>query len=104
MTDGPFVFRTQTGRLGMLWTSWVYSDYTQGVAYSTTGRLDGPWVQEKNPITPPNFGHGMIFTTFDGKRILCCHSHRPSDSMRIPAFFLLDDSGDKLKVVGRYYP
>ncbi len=104
VTDGPFVFRTQTGRLGMLWTSWVYSDYTQGVAYSTTGRLDGPWVQEKNPITPPNFGHGMIFTTFDGKRILCCHSHRPSDSMRIPAFFLLDDSGDKLKVVGRYYP
>ena len=104
VTDGPFVFRTKTGKLGMLWTSWVFGDYTQGVAYSATGKLDGPWIQEKDPITPPNFGHGMIFTTFDGKRILCCHSHRPSDSMRIPAFFLLDDSGNKLKVLGRYYP
>ena len=35
---------------------------------------------------------------------VCCHSHRPSDSLRIPAFFLVDDSGDKLKVLGRYYP
>jgi len=104
VTDGPFVFRTQTGKLGMIWTSWVYKDYTQGVAYSTSGKLEGPWVQEEEPITPPNFGHGMIFTTFDGKRVLCCHSHRPSDFMRIPAFFLVDDSGDKLKVLGRYNP
>ena len=104
VTDGPYVFRTKTGRLGMVWTSWVHQDYTQGVAYSTSGNLEGPWVQEKDPITPPNFGHGMIFTTFDGKRILCCHSHRPSDYMRIPAFFLVDDSGDELKVLGRYYP
>ena len=104
VTDGPYAFQTKTGKLGMIWTSWVYNDYTQGVAYSTSGKLEGPWVQEKDPITPPNFGHGMIFTTFDGKRILCCHSHRPADFMRIPAYFLVDDSGDKLKVLGRYYP
>ena len=104
VTDGPYAFRTKTGKLGMIWTSWVYQDYTQGVAYSTSGKLEGPWVQEKDPITPPNFGHGMIFTTFDGKRILCCHSHRPADFMRIPAYFLVDDSGDKLKVLGRYNP
>ncbi len=104
VTDGPFVFRTGSGRLGMIWTSWVYNDYTQGVAYSQSGTLAGPWIQEEKPITPPNYGHGMIFTTFDGKRVLCCHSHRPSDSLRIPAFFLVDDSGDKLKVLGRYYP
>ena len=104
VTDGPYAFQTKTGKLGMIWTSWVYNDYTQGVAYSTSGKLEGPWVQEKDPITPPNYGHGMIFTTFDGKRILCCHSHRPADFMRIPAYFLVDDSGDKLKVLGRYYP
>jgi len=36
VTDGPFLFRTATGRLGMVWTSWVYDVYTQGVAYSPT--------------------------------------------------------------------
>ena len=24
VTDGPWLFRTQTGKLGMLWTSWVF--------------------------------------------------------------------------------
>ena len=106
VTDGPFLFKTQTGKLGCIWTSWKFSEYTQGVAYSESGKLSGPWVQQKDQITPPNFGHGMIFTTFDGKRILCCHSHDKSMGMtiRIPAYFLLDDSGDAIKVIGRYNP
>jgi len=100
VTDGPFVFRTKTGKLGMLWTSWVFKDYTQGVAYSTSGTLDGPWVQEPEPITPPNYGHGMLFRTFDGRLLLCCHSHDSSTGayVRIPVFFEVDDSGDKIKV------
>ena len=40
---GPYLFRTGTGRLGMIWTSWIYNVYTQGVAYSESGTLDGPW-------------------------------------------------------------
>ena len=105
-TDGPYVFRTKTGSLGIIWTSWKFDEYTQGVAYSESGRLEGPWIQEPEQITPPNYGHGMIFTTFDGKLLLCCHSHKMDGNrtIRIPAFFLLDDSGDKLKVVGPYEP
>jgi beta-xylosidase len=76
VTDGPFVFRTQTGKLGMLWTSWVYDVYTQGVAYSKSGTLDGPWIQGNEPITPPNFGHGMMFRTFEGKLLMAVHSHK----------------------------
>ena len=61
VTDGPWVFKTATGRLGMLWTSWIFDVYTQGVAYSESGKLIGPWIHEEKPITPPNFGHGMMF-------------------------------------------
>ncbi|MDO5447249.1 MAG: glycoside hydrolase family 43 protein [Prevotellaceae bacterium] len=98
VTDGPFVFRTKTGRLGILWTSWVFGDYTQGVAYSQSGTLDGPWIQQEKPITPPNYGHGMIFRTFDGRLLLCCHSHQKVNgrTVRRPAFFEVDDSGDRL--------
>ena len=102
VTDGPFVFRTQTGKLGMLWTSWIYDVYTQGVAYSSSGTLDGPWIQEKQPITPPNFGHGMLFRTFEGKLLMAVHSHKKVESrtIRIPHLFQVDDSGDKI-IVGR---
>ncbi len=102
VTDGPYLFRTETGRLGMIWTSWVFSTYTQGVAYSASGTLDGPWVQEKDPITPPDFGHGMLFKTLEGQWLMSVHSHKNVDGqyIRIPHLFEVDLSGDKL-VVGK---
>ncbi len=104
VTDGPWLFKTETGKLGMLWTSWVLGDYTQGVAYSKSGTLDGPWIQEKEPITPPNFGHGMIFKNFEGQWLLSAHSHKDINGryIRVPNFFKVDLSGDKLKVLGLY--
>ena len=106
VTDGPYVFKTKTGRLGMIWTSWVYSDYTQGVAYSTSGKIEGPWIQQEEPITPPNYGHGMIFTTLDGRRILCCHSHESVNgrTVRRPVLFNFDDTTDNAKINGIYLP
>lgn len=104
VTDGPYLFRTATGRLGMIWTSWKYDVYTQGVAYSESGTLDGPWLQEKKPITPPDFGHGMLFKTFDGKWLMSVHSHRSvnGEYIRIPHLFKVDLSGNKLIVKGEY--
>lgn len=103
VTDGPFLFKTSTGRLGMLWTSWIYDVYTQGVAYSASGTLDGPWIQEKEPITPPNYGHGMIFKDFDGQLLLSCHSHAKVNgrTIRIPRFFKISLEGDKLTVIDK---
>ena len=88
----------------MIWTSWIYDVYTQGVAYSESGTLDGPWIQEKEPVTPPDFGHGMLFRTLDGRLLMSVHSHRNIDGfyLRIPHFFEVDLLGDRL-VVGKPY-
>jgi len=104
VTDGPWLFETQTGRLGMLWTSWVFDSYVQGVAYSESGTLDGPWVQEEAPITPPNYGHGMLFRTFNGTLLMSVHSHENVNgrTRRIPNLFNVDDSGDRLVVKGKF--
>ncbi len=104
VTDGPYLFKTATGRLGMIWTSWVYNVYTQGVAYSKSGTLDGPWMQQNEPVTPPNFGHGMLFQTLDGKLLMAVHSHKNINGrfFRIPHLFEVDLSGDKL-IVGKPY-
>ncbi len=107
VTDGPFLFRTTTGRLGMIWTSWIGDVYTQGVAYSLNGTLDGPWIQEPDPITPPNFGHGMIFKTFDGVTLMAIHSHKKIGQdrvVRIPHFFRISLDGSQLKVLEEYKP
>jgi hypothetical protein len=106
VTDGPWLFKTGTGRLGMIWTSWIYKDYTQGVAYSESGTLDGPWVHEPEPITPPNFGHGMLFQTLEGKWLMSVHSHKDVNGryIRIPHLFEVDLSGDKLVLGEPYHP
>ena len=90
----------------MIWTSWIHDVYVQGVAYSKSGTLDGPWIQEKDPITPPNFGHGMIFKTFEGKNLMAIHSHSVVNGNyhRVPHLFEIDLSGDKLKVLKPYKP
>lgn len=107
VTDGPWLFRTRTGKLGMIWTSWIFNVYTQGVAYSQSGRLAGPWIHEPEPITPPDFGHGMMFRTFEGKLLLSVHSHKEDKNgryIRIPHLFEADDSGDKLVIGKRFIP
>ena len=98
VSDGPWLFRTGTGRLGMIWTSWIYDVYTMGVAYSESGTIKGPWIQEAEPLTPPNHGHGMIFRDLNGKYLLSLHSHQVVNGqyIRRPVLFEVDLSGDKL--------
>jgi len=103
VTDGPQHFRTKTGKLGMLWSSCGKGRYLQGVAYSESGTIDGPWIQEKEPFVGNNSGHGMLFTTFGGNRLLVLH-HADGDGPRKPRFYEIDDSGDKLILGKRYYP
>lgn len=100
VTDGPWLFRTATGRLGMIWTSWHDTVYTTGVAYSESGTLAGPWIQQKEPILS-GYGHGMIFRDLTGRWLMSVHSHAKDASgryVRKPQLFEVDLSGDALKV------
>ena len=103
VTDGPQMFRTKTGKLGMLWSSWGVNRYAQGIAYSTSGTIKGPWVQEKEAFKGDNSGHGMLFTTFEGKRLFIIH-HVEGNGPRKPQLWEVDDSGDKLILGKRYNP
>src|SRR3546814_16215507 len=83
----------------MLWSSWVFNSYTQGVAYSETGTLDGPWVQQQEPVTLPNYGHVMLFRTFVGKLLMVAHSHRKEGNgptVSIPHRLEVEDSAQGL--------
>ena len=103
VTDGPQLFRTQTGRLGMLWSTWGEERYLQAVCYSESGTIDGPWVQEPEPFLSNNSGHGMLFRDFDGRLLYVVH-HAEGDGPRKPQLWNVDDSGDKLVLKDRIMP
>ena len=100
VTDGPQLFRTQTGRLGMLWSTWGEERYLQAVCYSESGTIDGPWVQEPEPFLSNNSGHGMLFRDFDGRLLYVVH-HAEGDGPRKPQLWNVDDSGDRLVLKDR---
>lgn len=74
VTDGPYLFKKRSGELSMLWASFINNTYALGLAQSTTGTLQGPWVQQEEALYINDGGHGMIFETFEGKRLLALHT------------------------------
>jgi beta-xylosidase len=98
ITDGPWLHRTRTGRLIMLWSSYGPTKYATGVAVSTSGKIAGPWVQQQAPLWVDDGGHPMLFTTFDGRLVMTIH--QPNRRVERARFFEVEDTGDTVRVVG----
>lgn len=95
VTDGPELLRSKDGSLLMLWSSYDANGYVQSVARSASGRLAGPWTQ-LDPIVRRDSGHGMLFDSFDGKRMLVLH--RPFKNAR-GKLYEVRDAGGRIEVL-----
>lgn len=73
VTDGPFLYRAQTGALLMLWSSSRDGVYCQAVSRSCSGMLLGRWTHDPELLVSQDGGHGMVFRTFDGRLLFTCH-------------------------------
>lgn len=100
VTDGPFLHKGKTGKLYMIWTSGGYTGYTQGIAISESGKLAGPWKQQAEPLYKEDGGHGMLFTTFEGKLMMVLHS--PNNMGSRPRIFEMEDTGETLRIVKEF--
>lgn len=97
VTDGPFLYRTKTGKLLMIWSNMSPKGYAVGLAESVTGKVTGPWKQHDKPLFEKDGGHGMIFRTLEGKLYLTLHAPNGGGLERAH-FFELEDTGDALVV------
>lgn len=97
VTDGCGLYRTQDGSLVMLWASWSRSGYVQTIARSTSGTLEGPW-EQLEPLVWQNSGHGMMFDTFEGERLMVLHRPfgRPETRAKV---YQMRDTGESFEVV-----
>jgi arabinan endo-1,5-alpha-L-arabinosidase len=95
VTDGPFLHRTEAGSLLMLWSSSGENGYTLGVARSESGRVEGPWSQQSEPLWSDDGGHGMIFRSFDGQLWMTLHGPNITPQER-PLFIPIRELPDGL--------
>jgi len=85
VTDGPFLWRGESGKLVCLWSSFSDWGYTQGIAASDSGEINGHFSQLK-PMFMQNGGHGMLFRTKEGRLLLALHS--PNEHLKERPVFL----------------
>ncbi len=97
ITDGPFMYRTESGKLMMIWSTFTKSGYTQAVAYSDNGEIDGNWIHTA-PLFDKDGGHGMIFDDLNGKKYLILHSPNENPLER-PVLFEIEEKDDNLVVL-----
>ena len=99
VTDGCFLYRSKTGKLLMMWSSFKDGVYAVGLAESDTGKIIGPWRQQKEPIFI-NGGHSMLFSDFEGRLCLVLHSPNSPGGKERAKIFEVEDLGHTLRVKG----
>lgn len=95
VTDGPYLYRMQNGKLMMLWSSTGENGYAIGAACSASGKITGPWEHQKEPVFGKNGGHGMLFGTFDGRLLLTLHQPNKTPNER-PVFIPVEEMDGRL--------
>lgn len=83
VTDGPFLFQKENGRIGMIWSSFYRGRYL--VLEAESESLFGKWEHHGSRFDFDG-GHAMLFETLDGERMIALHRpNTPHDAER--AFF-----------------
>lgn len=98
VTDGPWLHRTKSGQLLLLWSSFHDSRYCVGIARSASGKLAGPWIQSPTTLYDDDGGHPMLFRRFDGQLMLALHRPNRDPRHTREVFLELEEGNDSLTV------
>lgn len=95
ITDGPFMYRTKTDELLMLWSSFIKGQYAELLVKFDSGEI-GTDFTHLEPLIDNDGGHGMIFKGED-KLYLTFHSPNQSGFEK-PCFVEIEDRGNTVSV------
>ncbi len=95
ITDGPFIYKTVTGKLLLMWSTFIKKKYAQCIAKSDNGEISGNFIHLP-PLITNDGGHGMIFKA-DDKLMLTFHTPNQTGFER-PVFRELEDMGDTIRL------
>lgn len=93
ITDGPFMYRTKTDELLMLWSSFIKGKYAECLVKFNDGELSMNF-EHLDPLIDDDGGHGMIFSG-DDKLYLTYHSPNQSGFEK-PYFIEIEDNGNTI--------
>lgn len=93
ITDGPFMYRTKTDELLMIWSSFIKGKYAECVVKFTDGTIKGSF-EHQQPLIDNDGGHGMLFSV--GEELYLTYHTPNTKGSEHPAFRKVLDCGDRL--------
>ncbi len=96
VTDGPFLYRTNDGKLLIIWSSFGEGGYAEVIAVSDNGEIDGKWIHLEKHLFSDDGGHGMLFNDLNGKLRFIMHTPNKRDFER-PCIKFIIDKGNTLE-------
>lgn len=98
VTDAPYVFKNNSGKLQMLWSSYdKKGNYAIGLAESESGTVTGPWKQLPGPLNNDDGGHAMIFKGLDGQQYIAYHA--PNTGVSRPRIYPVQEENDRVNII-----
>ncbi|MBQ6936216.1 MAG: family 43 glycosylhydrolase [Clostridia bacterium] len=95
VTDGPFMYRSKTDELFMLWSTFINHQYAECLVKFNDGELNMNFTHSA-PLIDDDGGHGMIFK--DDENIYLTF-HTPNKSLcERPVFVKIKDNGNCLEI------
>lgn len=101
VTDAPYFYKSKSGKLFMIWSSFTAGGYSVGTAISESGKIAGPWTHDPKALYTQDGGHGMLFKTFNDKKLMMI-LHSPNGPAAQPRIFELEDTGDNLHLISEF--
>lgn len=99
VTDGPFLYRMQDGRLLMLWSSFSAGQYVEAVAASDNGDITGKWQHLPHLLFEKDGGHGMVFRTAEGELRFIMHTPNSPGGAERPRLLAVQEKEGTLQLV-----
>lgn len=105
--DGPFLFSTRKGRVGMLFATEYNGKEALAVAYSKNERghpLNGPWQIEERPLLTDGYGQASLLSAIDGTPLMVLHRKAVYNNKTryVPHIFEIDTDEYRLKIKREY--
>lgn len=95
VTDGPFMYRTKTDELLMIWSSFIKGKYAELLVRFEDGEI-GTNFTHLPPLIDNDGGHGMIF---ESDNRLCFTFHSPNtQGLEHPVFVEIKDNGNSVSI------
>ena len=96
VTDGPFLYRSNTDELLMIWSTFIKGQYAECLVRFNGGELSTSF-EHLDPMITDDGGHGMVFKAND-QLMLTFHSPNTQGEEH-PVFKPLKDCGDCLQMI-----